>query len=238
VLTGRKPFTADSTHEYYHQHVYVEVPPLGDGFPPEVERVIRRALAKTPEARHGNALELAAELRKALRTSRREQLRTSAQQWDDDHRPRGLLWGADVLADTLRSVPPQTISPLESLFLQDSQRRIRRIRWAKRALVVTAVMIVIGGFLYRAATKAQLAQEQARSARQMTEATITQAELEQGRAALLHGEMDEAVQHLGEAWRRGERSSATAFMYARALQARMAERTSFAASSGRMWSAA
>src|SRR5262249_17150994 len=157
VLTGRKPFTAESTHEYYHQHVYAEAPPLGDGFPSEVDRVIRRALAKAPEARHGNALDLAAELRKALRTSRREQLRASAQQGAGDRRPRGLLGGADVLEDTLRSVPPQTISPLESLFLQDSQRRIWRIRWAQRALVALGALVAVGGLLYRTATKARQA---------------------------------------------------------------------------------
>src|SRR5262249_48699033 len=163
--------------------VYAEAPPLGDGFPPEVDRVIRRALAKAPEARHGNALDLAAELRAVLRLQPHEQLRASAQQWDDNRRPRGLLWGADALADTLRSVTQQTLSPLECSFVAESQRRIRRIRWAKRALVAIAVMVAIGGFLYRAAMQTelaqkqtQLAQEQARSAREVSEATITQAE--------------------------------------------------------------
>jgi serine/threonine-protein kinase len=51
VLTGRKPFTADSTHEYYHHHVYAEAPPLGDGFPPEVDRVIRRSGRTAPGRR-------------------------------------------------------------------------------------------------------------------------------------------------------------------------------------------
>ncbi len=241
VLTGRKPFTAESTHEYYHQHVYAEVPPLGDGFPPEVDRVIRRALAKAPEARHGNALELAAELRKALRTSRREQLRTSAQQWDDDRRPRGLLWGADVLADTLRSVPQQTLSQLECSFVAESQRRIRRIRWAKRALVAITVMIAIGGFLYRAAMQTelaqkqtQLAQEQARSARDLAEARVTDSELEQGRSALLHGEPD-AQLHLSRAYQRGDRSPSTAFMLARSMQPRLSEQARFTSTHGRMW---
>src|ERR1044071_1524044 len=177
MLTGRKPFTANSTHEFYHQHVYAEAPPLGDGFPPEVDRVIRRALAKAPEARHGNALELAAELRAALRLQPHEQLRTSAQQWDDNRRPRGLLWGADVLVDTLRSVPPQTLSPLECSFVVESQRRIRLARWSRRVLVALAALAVVGGLLYRAAAQArqarletQLAQEQARSAREVSEA--------------------------------------------------------------------
>jgi WD40 repeat protein len=167
------------------------------------------------------------------------------------------LWGADVLADTLRTVPQQTLSPLESLFLQDSQRRIRRIRWVKRALVATAVMIAIGGFLYRAATQARqarmetqlaqeqtllaqeqtlLAQEQARSAREVSEATVTQAELEQGRSALLHDE-PEAAAHLGLAYQRGDHSPSTAFMLARALQPRLAEQARLPSTAGRTWSA-
>ncbi|HEX8106614.1 MAG TPA: protein kinase [Kofleriaceae bacterium] len=226
VLTGRKPFTAESTHEYYHRHVYAEAPPLGEGFPPEDDRVIRRALAKAPEARHGNALELAAELRKALRTSRREQLRTSAQQWDDDRRPRGLLWGADVLEETLRSVPQQTLSPLESMFLKDSQRWIRRARWVRRALAAIAAASVLAAVLL-----------QIRAARQVTEATITQAELEQGRSALLHEE-PEAQLHLSRAYQRGDHSPSTAFMLARALQPRLAEQARLASIAGRMWSAA
>src|SRR5579872_240510 len=95
VLTGRKPFTAESTHEYYHAHVYAEAPPLGDAFPPEVDRVIRRALAKAPEARHGNALQLAEELRAVLRRQPHEQLRAAAQQWEDRARSPGLLWGRE-----------------------------------------------------------------------------------------------------------------------------------------------
>jgi hypothetical protein len=73
--------------------------------------------------------------------------------------PKGLLWGADVLEETLRSVPPQTISPLESLFLQDSQRRIRRIRWAKRALVATAVMIALATIVHHLVMRADAAEK-------------------------------------------------------------------------------
>ena len=82
----------------------------------------------------------------------------------------------------------------------------------------------------------RLAEQQARSAQQVAEATITQAELEQGRAALLHDE-PEAQLHLAEAYRR-DQSPSTAFMFARALQPRLAEQARFASSSGRMWSAA
>jgi hypothetical protein len=96
-------------------------------------------------------------------------------------------------------------------------------------------------FQYRAVMQARMAVQQAalqtRSAQQIAEATITQAELEQGRSALLHGE-PEAQLHLGRAYHRGDHSPSTAFMFARALQPRLAEQARFASSFGRMWSAA
>jgi hypothetical protein len=91
-------------------------------------------------------------------------------------------------------------------------------------------VIAVGGFLFRAMM-------QASAARQVTEATITQSELDQGRSALLHDE-PEAPVHLGRAYQRGDHSPSTAFMLARALQPRLAEQARFASTSGRMWSAA
>jgi hypothetical protein len=80
-----------------------------------------------------------------------------------------------------------------------------------------------------------LAEQRARSAQQITEATATQAELERGRSALLHGE-PEAQDHLAAAYRRAP-SPSTAFMLARALQPRLAEWARLVSSFGRMWSA-
>src|SRR5579872_1915435 len=125
VLTGRKPFTADSVHEYYHQHVYAEVPPLGDAFPPEVDRVIQRALAKAPEARHGNALDLAAELRAALQLQPHEQLRSLAQVWDAHARSPELL----VQSKDLLRAPTAVVGELERAFVTESRRHaVRRAR--------------------------------------------------------------------------------------------------------------
>jgi WD40 repeat protein len=130
-----------------------------------------------------------------------------------------------VLEDTLRSVPEATLSPLERSFVAASQRRIRQLRRARRGLVVLAIVVAIGAVLYRAMMQSRVA-----------EATITQAELEQGRSALLHAE-PEAQIHLGRAYQRGDHSPSTAFMLARALQPRLAEKARFASSFERMWSA-
>ncbi len=246
TITGRLPFAEDGTNDNGAQHQRAMVP-LGDAFPRELELVLRCALDQNPQARHQSALDLASDLLKALRASKREHLRTSAQQWYDRAGAPGLLWGADVLEETLYSVPPETLSPLECSFVAESQRRIRRVRWIRRSVVAFAVVVAIGVFLYRtamqtqlaqeqAAMQTQLAQEQARSAQKVLEATITQSELEQGRSGLLHSEPD-ARRHLTEAYRR-DHSPSTAFMLARALQPRLAEQARFASTFERMWSAA
>jgi serine/threonine protein kinase/WD40 repeat protein len=250
ALTGRAPFTAASTGEYYDHHLRTEPPSLGDTFSPSLDRVLQRALAKSPEARHASALELASELRAALRTEPREQLRSSAQQWHDRSRPPGLLWGRDVLTEVerwTRSSSSAVLSDLECSFVAASQRRARRVAWARRALVLIAALGAFGWLQYRSAMQARvaeqqthlaeqqlrLAEEQARAARDVAKAKLTESELEQGRSALLHGE-PEAAAHLAEAYKR-DPTPATAFMLARSMQPRLAEQARFASTYGRMW---
>jgi WD40 repeat protein/serine/threonine protein kinase len=243
ALTGRRPFTGERTGEYYQQHLFAEVPRLGGDCLPALDPIIQRALGKRPHARHRNVLELAADLRAVLRASDREQLRSAAQQWADRYRDPGLLWRGDALEHLKRwtnRAPSGVLTNLECSFIADCQRRARRARWVRRSIVVLAAVGVLGVRQYRTTMHTRMAdqqaQEQTRLAKQVAEATVTQAELEQGRSALLHSE-PEALLHLTEAYRH-DRSPATAFMLARALQPRLAEQARFASVKGRMWSAA
>lgn len=65
MLTGRKPFTADSSMAVMHQQVY-DTPPAPHLFVPnlpwQVEQVVDRAMAKTPEARYQTMGEFATAL--------------------------------------------------------------------------------------------------------------------------------------------------------------------------------
>jgi hypothetical protein len=219
ALTGCVPFTAASTAECFRLHCHALPPML---LWPEVDRVVQTALAKYPNSRQKSVLELASALRRALRVSRREQLRTSAQQWEDQDRAPGLLWGPDVLEDATRRIPPELLGDLECSFVVASLRRARRIRWVGRSLVALAAMGVLG-----------IAVMRTRAAQQVAEATITQSELEQGRSALLHGE-PEAQAHLTEAYKHAP-SPTTAFMLARSMQPRLAEQMRFTSTYGRMW---
>ena len=226
ALTGRLPFTADDIHDYLRQH-HAALPPLSS---PEATGVIQTALAKSPGDRQKTALDMASGLRRALQMSRREQLRSSAQQWDDQGRPPGLLWGPDVLADVMRQIPLEVLSPLECSFFAASQRRTRRIRWVRRSLATLGMITVVGGLLY-------LATIQTRAARQVAETTVRESEREQGRSALLHDE-PEAPVHLARAYQHGDHSPSILFMLARALQSMLAEQARLTSSSGHVWSAA
>jgi hypothetical protein len=181
-----------------------------------------------------------------LRAELREQLRVSAQQWHDRGRPAALLWRDDLLAELeqwmQRSVRTGPLTKLELEFVDASKdraaveaearrRRRTRLYLATVALVFAGAAAGLGALQWRAV-------ERARDAQNVSEAKQTATKVEQGRAALLHGEIDEARQHLGEAWQRGERSFGMAFMLARALQPRLAELATFSSISGRMWSAA
>src|SRR5262249_56436073 len=65
ALTGHQPFIGPTIAAIGEQHCNAEVPPVGDAFPPAMDRVFRRALAKNPDDRPASALEFARELRAA-----------------------------------------------------------------------------------------------------------------------------------------------------------------------------
>ena len=229
ALTGRRPFFASTADDYCRQHLEAEVPPLGREFPPALDQALRRALAKDPAARQASVLDLASELRAALRMQPRELLRASAQQWEDRARPAGLLWGRTVLADLERwnhQAPAPTLTKLECSFIAASRRRARHVAWVRRLVVVLAAAGVVGALQLRAAMRTRMAEQIA-----------LEAEIEQGRQALLHGESSEAVRHLEQAYQEGARSFGVEFMLDRALQPRMAEAARFTVEGGRMWSA-
>jgi len=237
ALAGRTPFVAESANGYYDCHLQAEAPSLGDGFPPGADQAIRRALSKSPEARQETALELAAELRAALRAEPREQLRSAAQRWADRARSPDVLLATKDLSEIARAVPSKAMSELECSFVAASQRRARRRAWARRVLVAVAgggALLAVAG---RVTMQARLAETEARAARELAEAKIeakiSESELEQGRAALLHGE-PEAQRHLAEAYKR-DPVSATGFMLARAMQPRLSERARLPSTYGHMW---
>jgi WD40 repeat protein/serine/threonine protein kinase len=229
ALTGRKPFRAKRTDDYFAHHCHTPVPALGGDFSPELDRILARALAKVPEHRYGSVVELAADLRAVLEADPHEQIRSLTRQWQARDRSPDLLARGQVLADLERCVHrvgKEALSELECSYVANSQRLARRLRWIPRALVTLAGVSAFGVFQWRAVERTRMADEIA-----------TESEVERGRQALLHGESDEAVRHLEQAFQRGEHSPGLEFMLARALQPRMSELARFTSNSGRVWSA-
>src|SRR5439155_10121139 len=69
LLTGRRPFAADSATAEAAAHIHAPIPSVHDAnpaLPHELDAVFDRALAKEPGARYGSAAELVADLRHAL----------------------------------------------------------------------------------------------------------------------------------------------------------------------------
>ena len=70
LLTGRAPFTGDTSLSIAYQRVEKDVPNPSDfieGVPPEFDELIARATAREPARRFADAAEMAAELRRIVR---------------------------------------------------------------------------------------------------------------------------------------------------------------------------
>jgi serine/threonine protein kinase len=70
TLTGRQPFTGATIAAIGEQHCNAAVPPVGEPFPPALDRAFRRALAKDSSDRPASALDFARELRAAAFAAR------------------------------------------------------------------------------------------------------------------------------------------------------------------------
>jgi serine/threonine protein kinase len=69
IVTGQKPFVGDSIVDSLHKIIYMPAPPVKDfnqNCPYEIQRIIRRCLAKDPEDRYQRIKDIAIDLRDFL----------------------------------------------------------------------------------------------------------------------------------------------------------------------------
>jgi WD40 repeat protein/serine/threonine protein kinase len=219
--------TADGTRAVIAKSELTEL--LGGGEPGArvIERLVDARLAVTTEAIGGVTVEVTHEAlleswprlvtwrrEDAEHARLRDQLRTSARQWDTRGRQRGLLWTGDVLVEyrLWRSRYKGRLSELEEAFgaacMREQTRGLRR----RRGLLAGAFTVLAGAavVLYVFGMRAR------DSAKQATRSTIALLE-EQGRRETVEHHPLRAAKPLARAYSLGADDPALRFMLAGAM---------------------
>ena len=159
AATGKKPFEGESVIKSLHMVVYEPAPPLADlnpSAPPELQRIVRRCLAKDPDERYQSIKEVAIELKEL----RREMESSSDFETTVPPPQKSGAPPADRTASSLQTVPHEgggaTTRPLSSAEYVVSGMRKHKLTLAV-ALAILLVLSISGGYgllKYRASTGA------------------------------------------------------------------------------------
>ncbi|HTR56513.1 MAG TPA: hypothetical protein VMJ10_37825, partial [Kofleriaceae bacterium] len=219
--------TADGTRAVIARTELVDALGGGTQATNVIESLVQARLVVTTEASTGITIEITHEAlldswprlvgwrRDDAENARmRDQLRTSARQWESRDRQRGLLWRGDVLAEyrLWRARYRGRLTELEEMFTAACLREDARASRRRRGLLAGAfvVLVACSAVLY---VFAQRARKNAR------EATARELEVleEQGRRELLDNHPIHAAAPLAKAYDLGDGRPALRFLLARAL---------------------
>ena len=117
VLTGKLPFDAKSAMDFIQLHVIGKPIPLnqrvpGRTFPPLLEQIMDRALAKRPETRFSSAAELAVALQAVMQGYAELPPQLGAQAEESAARPGPGAHEADRSPVSLAQAPGQALAPV------------------------------------------------------------------------------------------------------------------------------
>jgi len=147
MLTGTVPFNGGNPVSIALKHIQDEVPPLQERNPevsPEFDRIIRRAMAKTPADRFASAREMAAELKAIRLNGEDEETVSSATMVYEPARSSGKRLSSGALVaiilavvglaiggffglQSYMQVPEVVVPPVEGLLLADAQRELESL---------------------------------------------------------------------------------------------------------------
>jgi WD40 repeat protein len=125
AITGQVPFHAATDMGMALAHATKSMPPLGPGFPPGLDAVLQRALAKKPAARHDDVLQFAAAFRAATGL---------------DQGPAQLPRLDATTRDTAIAKAPQPLA--DTVAFLDAARTAARARAAAAKVVHVAVRLL------------------------------------------------------------------------------------------------
>jgi serine/threonine-protein kinase len=143
AVTGQKPFQGDSVIKSLHMIIYEPAPPLAElnpTAPLELQRIVRRCLAKDPDDRYQNIKEVAIELRELRRDLDGANINTSMT-------PSTGVTAASGIASGLQTSPPQVGAAASSAEYLVTGIKRHKIAVALALLVLVTAGAVLGIYL-------------------------------------------------------------------------------------------
>jgi len=144
AITGRRAFTGEDLLDSLHKVVHGPTPSIKDvnpNAPDELQRIVRRCLAKDPEERYQTIKDVAIELKEARRALRPADVNTTVPPMTESMIPSQLMTETDA-----RPVSGTTSMPATSLSTRSSSAEsvVSGIRRHKVAAILFAIVLAIG----------------------------------------------------------------------------------------------
>ena len=144
AVTGKKPFEGDSVVKSLHMVIYESAPSIAElnpSAPSDLQRIVRRCLAKDPEDRYQTIKEVAIELRELRRELQRAGIDTTVAPAKSE---TTAAPGAEI--ETVESGGPQTGSVGGSISAPASSAEylVSGIKQHKLAAVLALLVLVVG----------------------------------------------------------------------------------------------
>lgn len=143
AATGRKPFEGESVIKSLHMVIYEPAPSITDlnpSAPPELQRIVRRCLAKDPDERYQSIKEVAIELKELRRELPGAGIETTATP-PAKSEPTGSTGGEDTRS---QSFSPTNETPSLSTKVSSAEHVVSGIKQHKLAMAVSLVVFVAG----------------------------------------------------------------------------------------------
>jgi len=141
AATGRRPFTGKDALDSLHNIVHAPTPSIKDlnpSAPDELQRIVRRCLAKDPDKRYQSIKEVAIEIEEL-----REQLKYSSQPHDTTHTSTSPIRTGDISTPATASQPTPPATQIPTAATSSSQVLVSEIKRHKTGVAVIAVVALV-----------------------------------------------------------------------------------------------
>ena len=147
AITGQRPFTGKDHIEVLNKLIREPAPPLtafNPNAPADLQRIVRRCLAKDPDERYHNIKDVAIELKEVRREIQDRGTENTLPPFSSAGSEARTMWKAETTR--VQSQPPTTESPASAVTGASSGELIvNELKQHKTAIIIGAVLVVIAG---------------------------------------------------------------------------------------------